>query len=140
MITRNRGILILLYGSLIAAAATAGFWLVYRGQEANLANARTAAFCLTAFSQLFFAVGCRSQRYTMPELGPLSNPKLLIAIAISGLLQIAAVSLPLLQRAFDAPADPAPAWLLIAPPALAPVTVVEVAKLVRAALRRQAQR
>lgn len=136
LITRTRGLLILLYGSLIAAAALATFWLMYRGREANLPAARTAAFCVTAFSQLFFAVGCRSQRYTMPELGPFTNPNLFAAIALSGLLQIAVVSLPLSQRVFDVAAYPGRGWLLILLLALAPVTVIEVGKLIRAAMRR----
>lgn len=135
VITRARGMLILLYGSLIAGAATASFWLVYRGQEANLADARTAAFCVTAFSQLFFAVGCRSRRYTMPELGPFTNRSLFAAIALSGLLQIAAVSLPPSQQVFDVTSHPGRTWLLIVPLALAPVTVIEVTKLVRSAWR-----
>ena len=45
-----------------------------RGTKRMLARARTVTFCVTAFSQLFFAIGCRSQRFTMPELGPVLEP------------------------------------------------------------------
>jgi magnesium-transporting ATPase (P-type) len=46
----------------------------------------TGAFCITAFAQLCYSLACRSQRYTMPELGLFTNWPLLWAIVISGLL------------------------------------------------------
>lgn len=140
VITRRRGLLIFAHGSLIAAAAAVAFWLVYRGNPENVADARTVAFCTTAFAQLFFSIGCRSQRYTMPELGPFSNPRLLAAIAVSALLQIGAVTLPFAREVFEATADPKWEWLVVIPIALVPVTVIEVAKLIAAFLRRRTGR
>ncbi len=54
-----------------------------------------------AFSQLGFAIGCRSPRFTMPDLGLISNPYQLGAIAISGLLQLSFVTLPFAQPVFE---------------------------------------
>jgi Ca2+-transporting ATPase len=81
---------------------------------------------------LFFSFACRSQRYTLLELGPLSNPHLFGAIAASALLQFAVVTLPMTRMVFDVPAHPGGDWLYILPLALAPVTAVEVAKVLRA--------
>ena len=92
VITREHGLLILFHGALIAAVAALGFWIIYQGDESHLARARTVTFCITAFAQLFFAIGCRSQRFTMPELGLFSNPQLFGAIVISGLLQLIVVT------------------------------------------------
>jgi Ca2+-transporting ATPase len=98
-------------------------------------RARTAAFCTLAFTQLFFSFACRSRRYTLPELGPFSNPYLFGAIAASALLQFAVVTLPLTHRVFDIPAHPGGDWLYILPLSLVPVTVVEVAKLLAGKVR-----
>ena len=70
-----------------AAVAAIAFYVVYRGQEENLPAARTAAFATLAFAQLMFSFGCRSDRYTLPQLGFFSNPWLLGAIGVSALLQ-----------------------------------------------------
>jgi len=136
VITIERGLLILFHGILIAAVAAVGFWLVYRGDETHLARARTVAFCITAFAQLFFSVGCRSQRYTMPELGPFSNPHLFWAIAVSGLLQLSVVTLPFVQPVFEVDTHLAWEWALVLGLALAPVTFVESTKIVRAFLKK----
>ena len=126
----RRGLLMLTHGTLMAAAAAFGFWYVYQGSAANLPAARTTAFCITAYAQLFYAVSCRSFRYTMPELGLFTNPHLLGAILISGLLQLSVVTLPFAQPLFEVATNPGPSWILIALLALAPVTLIEVTKII----------
>jgi Ca2+-transporting ATPase len=129
VINRHGGILIVYHGILIAAAAAIAFSLIYRDNEENLPRARTAAFCTVAFAQLFFSFTCRSQRYAMPQLGIFSNRWLLGAIGISVLLQLAVVTMPFLRPLFQAEAELAGDWLLIAVLALIPVTIIEVTKL-----------
>ncbi len=137
VITRKRGLLILFHGALIASVAGLGFWLTYQGVESHVGRARTVAFCVTAFSQLFFAIGCRSQRFTMPELGLLSNPQLFGAILISGLLQLSVVTLPFAQPVFEVATNLTPQeWLLIGALSLTPATIVEVGKLLLVAFRK----
>jgi Ca2+-transporting ATPase len=134
----RRGLAILYHGSLIAAATLLGFLIVYRGQEANLERARTAAFCIMAYAQLFFAFACRSPRRTLPELGLLSNRWLLAAVALSGLLQLAAVLVPFVQPMFNVATGMTWEWALILILALTPVTLMEVAKLISRAVSRRA--
>ena len=129
VITRERGLLILFHGTLGAAVAALGFWLIYQGDDANLSRARSIAFCVTAFSQLFFAIGCRSQRYTMPQLGLFSNPYLFGAIVASGLLQLIVVTLPFAQPVFGATHHSSHEWVLLLLLSLTPVTIIEVGKL-----------
>jgi Ca2+-transporting ATPase len=137
VITTERGLLILFHGILVAAVAAIGFWFIYRGEETHLTRARTVAFCVTAYSQLFFSIGCRSQRYTMPELGLFSNPHLFWAIAVSGLLQLSVVTLPFAQPVFEVATHLGWEWALVFALALVPVTIVEATKLVRSFLRRK---
>jgi P-type Ca2+ transporter type 2C len=136
VITWERGLLILLHGTLIAIVGAVGFWIVYQGDESHLSRARTVTFCITAYSQLFFAIGCRSQRFTMPELGPFSNPHLFAAIVVSFLLQLSVVTLPFAQSVFEVATHLSWEWILIGLLAITPVTIIEIVKLLRSALRR----
>lgn len=137
VITIERGLLILFHGTLIASVAALGFWLVYRGNESQVPHARAVAFCITSFSQLFFSIACRSHRHTMPELGLLSNPHLLWAIVVSGLLQLSVVTLPFAQPVFEISTSLVSEWGIVFGLALMPVTIVEFIKLILAALRRR---
>ncbi len=132
VITWKNGVGILGYGALIAAVGIAGFWLVYHGDETHLADARTATFCITSFSQIFFALGCRSQRLTMPQLGLFSNPALFAAMAISASLQLSVCLLPMAQPVFDVASCSIADWIWIFVLSLIPVTVIEVGKLIKA--------
>ncbi len=128
----RRGLLILFHGTLVAAAGLTAFWLTYQGDETRLPLARTVTFSVVAFSQLFFSIGCRSQKYTMPQLGFLSNPYLFGAIAISGALQVAVLAIPLASPIFEVAPAVGESWLMILLLSLAPVTVIEIGKIIRA--------
>jgi Ca2+-transporting ATPase len=101
-------------------------------QAISIPTPCTATFCTDAFAQLFFSIGCRRPRRTMPELGLFSNPYLLAAIVASVVLQVGTVTVPGLRRVFGI--DESPTWncWLIVEIALAPVTIIEVTKLFRA--------
>jgi len=126
---------ILAQGALIASVVLAAFlWVLQRDPE-RLAVARTMAFCILALAQLFFSMTCRSFRRTMPELGPFTNPLLLVAMLASAALQVVLVELPPLQALFHTVPLSASEWLLVFGLALVPVTVVEAWKLARRSLR-----
>jgi Ca2+-transporting ATPase len=136
VITRRRGLLMLYHGGLNAAVTAVAFFIMYRGVEDNLPAARSAAFSTLALAQLMFSFGCRSERYTLPQLGAFSNPWLLGAIAVSALLQLAVVTVPFLQPLFQvAPVAFGWEWLMVAALAATPVTVIEVTKLLRTQFR-----
>ena len=117
---------------MMATAALIAFATVYRQDAANLPQARTATFCVVAFAQLFFAVSCRSQRYTLPELGLFSNPQLFLALIVSGLLQLSVVTMPFARPVFEvATALSLWEWGLILGLALVPVSLIETAKLMK---------
>jgi Ca2+-transporting ATPase len=132
VISRRHAGIILWHGMLIALAGIIVFLLIGRRPSATLDDARTATFCTVAFAQLFFSIGCRSPRRTMPELGLFSNPYLLAAILASLALQFGTVTLPGVRGIFGVNELPTWDWGLIFLVALAPVTIVEVTKLLRA--------
>ncbi len=131
VITWRNGVSILSYGVLIAAVAIAGFWVTYGGDETHLQRARTTTFCIATFSQIFFSLGCRSQRFTMPELGLFTNLPLFAAMAISGLLQLSICLVPVTRPVFDVTLPNFAEWILILVLSLIPVTVIEIGKLVK---------
>jgi Ca2+-transporting ATPase len=132
VITPRHAAAILMHGMLIAAAGAAAYLLVRREPGVSMDHVRTATFCTVAFAQLFFAIACRSPRRTMPQLGPFTNRYLLAAIAGSIVLQVATVTLPGLRHVFGVDELPTWDWTLVIALALAPVTVVETVKLLRA--------
>jgi Ca2+-transporting ATPase len=134
VISLRHAVVILLHGMLVAMAGVGAFLLVEKDAHATLDDARTATFCTVALTQLFFSIGCRSARKTMPELGLFSNPYLLISIVASVLLQVGVVAIPGLRHVFGADELPIWDWWLILLLALAPVTIIELLKLMRAKL------
>ncbi len=131
VITYRRGLMIFYHGVLVAGSVLAGFWWSYADDPARTDLARSTAFAITAFSQLAFALVCRSHRYTLPQLGLFSNLWLFVAFAVSGCLQLAVLTMPLTREVFDlVPAEQMP-WLLIIGLSLAPATIIEVTKIIR---------
>ena len=131
VITVERGLRILYHGSLIAAASMFGFWWAYGEDPANTDVARSTAFAIVAFAQLAYALVCRSQRYTLPELGLFSNRWLFVAFLVSGLLQLAALTLPFASGLLDVVPHQTMPWLLVIGLSLAPATIIELSKILR---------
>jgi Ca2+-transporting ATPase len=130
VVTLRRGLAMLFAGALIGAAGIVGFEVVYRGSPESLAAARTVAFSVMVCSQMTYALSCRSYRYTMPELGFFTNPYLLAAAGISILLQLAIVTLPFARPIFAAREQTPGEWALVLGLTLAPVTVLEIGKII----------
>ena len=137
VITWRRGLYLVAAGALVALAGGVGFRLTYRGDATSLEHARTVTFCVMAYSQLFLAFASRSHRFTLPQLGFFTNPHLLGAILVSGLLQLAAVALPFSHDVFGTAWHPLWEWAAVFGLALVPVTVIEVTKLLVAAAGRR---
>jgi Ca2+-transporting ATPase len=128
VITLSRGLTILFHGGLVGAVCLVAFWTTYHGDPAALPRARTLTFCVAAFAQLLFALGCRSDRTTAFALGLFTNPWLLGAILISVLLQVTVVMLPFARPVFAIGSDLGRDWITVAALALLPLAGVELGK------------
>ncbi|MBI3837532.1 MAG: cation-translocating P-type ATPase [Planctomycetia bacterium] len=128
VITLARGLRIGAYGVLFALSMALGFTYVLWHENASAQSARTVAFCIACYSQMFFAFGCRSERLTFPQLGVFSNSSMLTAILLSGLLQLGTVMLPAGRAVFETVAVTGEQWIVIILLSLVPVTVLEVLK------------
>ncbi len=132
VITRAEAASILGRGLSLSLAAVLAFGLTLR---IDPSRAAAVAFATTVFGQLALALAFRSREHTLPELGPLTNARLLAAVLATALLQLGVQSFAGSRALFGiaalAPAD----WLLVLTASLAPVTAVELAKLLRRAAR-----
>lgn len=127
---------VLLPAVLMAVVALAGFWMVYAGDEAGLATARVATFCIVGFGQLAFALTCRSRCESAWGVSGFANRYLPAAVVASALLQFVAVTLPGLRQLFGANTElSSETWLLIAALSLAPALVCEAFLTARGAWR-----
>lgn len=134
ILSARAGLLTLAVGLLVAVVTAVGFGLVYHEEEANLPRARTMAFCVVSYAFIFSSFAFRNPRRTMPELGFFSNPALLGAVAVSCLLQLSVITLPFARPVFETAGHFAWEWVLLGLLTLAPVTVIEVIKLIRGRL------
>ena len=117
-------------GILLGLAPLAAFAAVYVPRPGDVDVARTLAFCALVYSQLLFALAARSERLTLARLGLATNPYLLGAIGVSGLLQLAVVLVPFARPVFRTQAHAGWAWALLAVVSAVPFLAVELAKLI----------
>jgi P-type Ca2+ transporter type 2C len=129
--TIRTGSQILVHGFVMAIVNIGAFAYAYARGDTSYAQALT--FYVTTLAQLFFSFACRSQRYTLPQLGLFTNPYLFAAIVLSGILQISLLGFGITRDVFF---KTAPRfgfdWLTIFLLALVPVSMVEIAKIIRA--------
>ena len=83
------------------------------------------------FGQIFLSLGFRSRRAVLWEVGPFTNLRLIAVIALSTALQIALMQVPATQRLFRIGDLPFRDTVLPVLFGLVPLTILEIAKLVR---------
>ncbi len=75
----------------------AGYWFWRIGSDAW----QTMAFTTLTISQMGNALATRSDRYTLSQIGPMTNKAMLGAVLLTFLLQLAVIYIPFLQQAFN---------------------------------------
>ncbi len=125
------GLVIVLQGLTVAAAGLLAFALGMHWHDNDAEHARAIAFCVLVFAELFRSLAARSPTQTMFGRGLFSNPALLVAVAVSAMLQLGVMSLPVTRRVFGIPEESWNDWLLIGGLSLVPVTLLETFKLIR---------
>ncbi|MFQ6057320.1 MAG: calcium-transporting P-type ATPase, PMR1-type [Anaerolineae bacterium] len=104
----------------------------------GLVKAQTMAFTMMTMFEMFNAFNCRSERYSIFEVGPFANPWLVLAVLSSILLQAAVIYLPFLQPIFGTATLGLADWLVVTAIASSALIVVEIGK--RLASHPKAQR
>jgi Ca2+-transporting ATPase len=120
----------ILVTGVLQTAATFGTyaWALHDG---DVTRARSLAFAVLVFGQLFRSFASRSTTQVFWQVGAFSNLVLLAVVTVSVTFQLVIHSVPWTRELFqiDALSPPLAALCLLA--GLVPVTVVELAKLVR---------
>jgi Ca2+-transporting ATPase len=129
MIGRAEWLTVAPIGALLAAASLWAF--LYFDRARGLATARSAVFSTLVFGQLGLSLAARSAREPYFRTRPLRNPALLIVVVVSLLAQLAIYQLASTRRIFQIEDLSLADFLLLGGFALLPVTLVELAKVVR---------
>lgn len=129
MLGRREWTAIAIVGLLIGAVTLSVFR--YELSSDTLDHARTVAFSSLVFAQVFNAFGARSFTRTFLEVGSFTNLRLVGVVLGTALLQVGLMAMPLTQRLFGLGPF---SWRVLAisvGAGLVPITLVEVAKLLR---------
>jgi P-type Ca2+ transporter type 2C len=78
----------LLFMTIIMAILTLSFFRYHLSVDGDINKARTAAFTVMAFTQLFNVLNMRSMRLSLFKIGLFSNKYILISLAVSLALQL----------------------------------------------------
>ena len=95
----------------------------------NLEHARTVAFMVLIGGHLTNALNCRSNRYSLFQLGLTTNLPLLLAVGGSAALQAAILATPWSRYVFGVTTLNSDEWALILVLGLLPIAVMELWKL-----------
>jgi Ca2+-transporting ATPase len=134
MLARSEWLLVGATG-LLEAAVTLGVF-VWALEARDVLAARSLAFSVLVFAELFRAFTARSRDRLFLEVGAFTNVPLLVVVGVSMLLQLGLTQLTWARELFQLGALTAAEIGLALALGLIPVSVLELAKLVRRSLRR----
>jgi Ca2+-transporting ATPase len=118
-------------GLMLAALALGAFSYSLYGLHQNLEQARTVAFTVMVVAQLVHAFNCRSDRWSLFQLGVGTNRALVWAVCLSFAVQVAVLTVPAVSSVFKAAALPVEDWELMGAASLVPFIAMELIKMAR---------
>lgn len=121
---------IILEGSLVGALTLLAFGIgsfCFGNQSGELLG-RTMAFCTLSFCELFHAVNMRSEQ-SIFKIGFFTNKRMVVALAVCGLLQLSVILVPALRGIFKVCALTGAQWAAVALLSLTPLIIGEIGKI-----------
>ena len=115
---------------MLQATATLGIYL-WALETRSIIEARNLAFSVLVFGELFRGFSARSATRPFWEVGLFTNMRMFVVITMSALVQLALHHIPAAERILSIAPLSASMCLLTIVVALAPVAVIELAKVVR---------
>jgi Ca2+-transporting ATPase len=118
-------------GLILGMIALGAFSYSLYGLHQDLDQARTVAFTVMVVAQLVHAFNCRSERWSLFQLGVGSNRALVWAVLLSLVIQIAVLTVPAVAPVFKVAPLPVEDWVLMGAAGLVPLIVLELTKIFR---------
>ena len=124
-------------GLMLGLIALGAFSYSLYGLHQDLDQARTVAFTVMVVAQLVHAFNCRSERWSLFQLGAGRNHALLGAFVLSLAVQVAVLTVPVVQPIFKVVPVPIEDWVLMGAMGTLPFVVMEIVKGLRRSQDRQ---
>ncbi len=114
--------------SIITGLATFAVFFLLLRQTGSVTIARSVAFTSLGVNSLLYVLSVRTMRHHISFRQLFSNPSLLLMIGLGLILQIAAVTVPILQGVLHTVSFGHESWLIIITVAVAVLLIIEAAK------------
>lgn len=116
---------------MLSAIALGAFSYSLYGLHQTIEQARTVAFTVMVVAQLVHAFNCRSERWSLFQLGVGTNRALLWAFLFSCAVQVAVLTVPAVSPVFKVASLPLEDWLLMGATGVLPFAIMEATKAFR---------
>ena len=118
-------------GLMLAVIALSAFSYSLFVWQQPIEQARTVTFTVMVAAQLVHAFNCRSDRWSLFQVGVMTNHALIWAVVASLALQVGILTIPVLEPFFKVTSLPIEDWELMLAMALLPLAIVEGIKWLR---------
>lgn len=115
-------------GLMLSAIALGAFAYSLYGLHQEVEQARTVAFTVLVIVQLVHAFNCRSERWSLFQVGVATNRPLLLAVLLSLAIQAAVLTIPVAAPIFKVASLPIEDWILMGATGLLPFVIMETVK------------
>jgi len=115
-------------GLMLSAIALGAFAYSLYGLHQEVEQARTVAFTVLVIVQLVHAFNCRSERWSLFQVGVATNRPLLLAVVLSLGIQAAVLTVPVAAPIFKIASLPIEDWVLMGATGILPFVIIEVVK------------
>jgi Ca2+-transporting ATPase len=117
-----------LEGLMLSAIALGAFAYSLYGFHQDVEQARTVAFTVLVVNQLVHALNCRSDRWSLFQVGIGTNRPLLLAVMLSLGIQAAMLTVPAAATLFKVAPLPPEDWVLMGATGILPFVIMEAVK------------
>ena len=115
-------------GLMLSAIALGAFSYSLYGLHQDVEQARTVAFTVLVINQLVHAFNCRSDRWSLFQVGFGTNRPLLLAFMLSLGIQVALLTVPAAAPIFKVVPLPVEDWVLMGATGILPFVIMEAVK------------
>jgi len=118
-------------GVMLSAISLGAFAYCLYGLHQEVEQARTVAFTVMVIAQLVHAFNCRSERWSLFQIGLWTNRPLLLAVSLSLAIQVTVLTVPAAATIFKVAPVPIEGWALMGGMGVLPFLLMELVKALR---------